>query len=70
MCGIVGFVGKRKCVKSLIETLSKLEYRGYDSAGVSWFENQVIKTLKKTTESAKETPRALSTCLFRLLKSA
>ena len=48
MCGIVGFVGKRKCVKSLIETLSKLEYRGYDSAGVSWFENQVIKTLKKT----------------------
>ena len=35
MCGIVGFVGTRNCVDTLIEQLSKLEYRGYDSAGVA-----------------------------------
>ena len=35
MCGIVGFVGDRNCVDTLIDQLSKLEYRGYDSAGVA-----------------------------------
>jgi glucosamine--fructose-6-phosphate aminotransferase (isomerizing) len=35
MCGIVGFVGKRGASPVLIEGLSKLEYRGYDSAGVA-----------------------------------
>lgn len=35
MCGIVGFIGKREASPILIEGLSKLEYRGYDSAGVA-----------------------------------
>jgi glucosamine--fructose-6-phosphate aminotransferase (isomerizing) len=35
MCGIVGYVGKKEATPFLIEGLSKLEYRGYDSAGVS-----------------------------------
>lgn len=35
MCGIVGYVGKKEASPILIEGLSKLEYRGYDSAGVS-----------------------------------
>lgn len=35
MCGIVGYVGEKKSVEFLIEGLSKLEYRGYDSAGIA-----------------------------------
>jgi glucosamine--fructose-6-phosphate aminotransferase (isomerizing) len=35
MCGIVGYVGKRQCLDILIEGLKRLEYRGYDSAGVA-----------------------------------
>src|ERR671923_2356250 len=35
MCGIVGYVGDRPCRDLLIAGLEKLEYRGYDSAGVS-----------------------------------
>ncbi|MBV4449205.1 glutamine--fructose-6-phosphate transaminase (isomerizing) [Clostridium tyrobutyricum] len=35
MCGIVGFVGKKNATPILIDGLSKLEYRGYDSAGVA-----------------------------------
>ena len=36
MCGIVGFVGEANGVKFLIDGLSSLEYRGYDSAGYCW----------------------------------
>ena len=35
MCGIVGYLGKREVTEVLVEGLSKLEYRGYDSAGVA-----------------------------------
>ena len=35
MCGIVGFNGKRQAAPILLEGLSKLEYRGYDSAGLA-----------------------------------
>ena len=35
MCGIVGYLGKRQATEGLIDGLSKLEYRGYDSAGVA-----------------------------------
>ena len=37
MCGIVGYVGKKDCTKVLLDSLSKLEYRGYDSAGIAVF---------------------------------
>ena len=46
MCGIVGYVGKKDCTKVLLDSLSKLEYRGYDSAGIAVFENDAIKTKK------------------------
>ena len=35
MCGIVGFVGKKQAAPVLLDGLSKLEYRGYDSAGLA-----------------------------------
>src|SRR6202162_4292811 len=35
MCGIVGYVGKKEVVPILIEGLRRLEYRGYDSAGIA-----------------------------------
>ena len=43
MCGIVGFVGCEKPLHVLIEGLSKLEYRGYDSAGIAVVDNQSNK---------------------------
>jgi len=46
MCGIVGFVGKKDASPILIEGLSKLEYRGYDSAGVAIIDNDHINVMK------------------------
>lgn len=46
MCGIVGYVGPRDCSEVLISALTKLEYRGYDSAGIAVFCDNEIKTVK------------------------
>lgn len=46
MCGIVGYYGKREASPLLIEGLSKLEYRGYDSAGVSILNENGINLTK------------------------
>lgn len=40
MCGIVGYVGKRNAEEVIIDGLSKLEYRGYDSAGIAINQNE------------------------------
>ncbi len=41
MCGIVGYNGKKKAVDILIDGLSRLEYRGYDSAGIAIFDKSI-----------------------------
>jgi len=46
MCGIVGYTGSDTCADILVEALTKLEYRGYDSAGIAVFEDDKIKTVK------------------------
>ncbi|GLC30399.1 glutamine--fructose-6-phosphate transaminase (isomerizing) [Clostridium omnivorum] len=46
MCGIVGFIGKKEASPILIEGLSKLEYRGYDSAGIATMDNGNISVAK------------------------
>ena len=52
MCGIVGYVGERDCTEVLLNSLSKLEYRGYDSAGIAVFENGNITVEKSKGELA------------------
>ena len=46
MCGIVGYIGKKSVISILLEGLTKLEYRGYDSAGIAVYQNNMIKTYK------------------------
>jgi glucosamine--fructose-6-phosphate aminotransferase (isomerizing) len=46
MCGIVGYVGARPCLGLLVAGLEKLEYRGYDSAGVSVIEDGHIDSVR------------------------
>ncbi|MBQ4558619.1 MAG: glutamine--fructose-6-phosphate transaminase (isomerizing) [Clostridia bacterium] len=46
MCGIVGYIGKNAIDKQLVENLKQLEYRGYDSAGLSILLGDEIKTIK------------------------
>ncbi|MCK4778351.1 MAG: glutamine--fructose-6-phosphate transaminase (isomerizing), partial [Actinomycetia bacterium] len=47
MCGIVGYVGDKNIVEVLIGGLKKLEYRGYDSAGLAILDGQGLKTVKE-----------------------
>ena len=47
MCGIVGYVGTKQAAPILLDGLSKLEYRGYDSAGVAIMTDEGIVVKKK-----------------------
>lgn len=60
MCGIVGYCGHRDAADVLLDTLGKLEYRGYDSAGIAVFENNKIKVEKS---------QGKLTCLLEKLKA-
>ena len=46
MCGIIGYVGFLDAKKTLVDGLQTLEYRGYDSAGISYFTDDGIQTIK------------------------
>jgi len=46
MCGIIGYVGKKQSVDILLEGLKRMEYRGYDSAGIAIFDNNEINVIK------------------------
>ena len=55
MCGIIGYVGKSEAVPILLEGLRRLEYRGYDSAGVAALEEGVISVRKEVGRIAELT---------------
>src|SRR2546423_8388044 len=46
MCGIVGYVGGRSCGELLLHGLERLEYRGYDSAGLSLLADGEIQSVR------------------------
>lgn len=64
MCGIVGYIGGRSASPVLIDGLKKLEYRGYDSAGVAVFNGDVVE-VKKTKA---ELPTSKKSCLRRVFR--
>lgn len=47
MCGIIGYVGKRNAVSVVLEGLKRLEYRGYDSAGIAFFSDKGIEVRRR-----------------------
>lgn len=46
MCGIIGYIGKKNCTNILLNGLKKLEYRGYDSAGIAIIDENKTKIFK------------------------
>ena len=46
MCGIVGYVGGRPCKDLLLHGLERLEYRGYDSAGLALHEDEGLEYVR------------------------
>lgn len=61
MCGIVGYIGEKEACNILLEGLSKLEYRGYDSAGVAINNGEVVNIVKKKGR-IKDLKEAVSSC--------
>ena len=47
MCGIIGYIGTKEATPILLDGLAKLEYRGYDSAGIAVFDGRVLNIRKK-----------------------
>lgn len=62
MCGIIGFAGILDAKEVLTEGLKELEYRGYDSAGIAFFSENGIKTIKTEGKVLKLREKVLTEC--------
>ena len=51
MCGIVGHIGSKQVLPILLDGLKKLEYRGYDSAGVSFVSKGSLQTTRRPSRT-------------------
>src|SRR5207253_10947495 len=67
MCGIVGYVGDEECATLLVDGLRKLEYRGYDSAGVAVLGKEGLSVVRAEGKLAnlekrlgEQTPRGMT----------
>ena len=56
MCGIVGFTGRQQAAPVLLDGLSKLEYRGYDSAGLAVRDGESLAEVVKATGKLSSMP--------------
>ena len=52
MCGITGYIGDRPAAPILVDSLFRLEYRGYDSAGIATLEKDSTQTQRILTPAA------------------
>jgi glucosamine--fructose-6-phosphate aminotransferase (isomerizing) len=57
MCGIVGYIGKKSCIELLFQGLIRLEYRGYDSAGIAVLDGNQVRVAKSEGKLEKLRPR-------------
>ena len=58
MCGIIGYVGPRECQPLLLHGLQRLEYRGYDSAGIALLEDDGLRYTRAVGNLANLRERA------------
>ena len=61
MCGIVGAIAERNIVPVLVEGLKRLEYRGYDSAGLAVLQSDKVLGLRRTVGKVAALEEKLST---------
>ncbi len=57
MCGIIGYIGKEKCLDKIITGLQNLEYRGYDSSGIAYLKNKKVEIVKSKGRIEKLTKK-------------
>ena len=68
MCGIVAYIGHREAYPIIIKGLKRLEYRGYDSAGIAVVANEELKVVKKKVSTIQYNLITLKNLLMKQIK--